>query len=89
MVPRTIGGAVGKRLPFFVVFAGVAAFAAVETRPPPRQFCFFFFFFFTSEIPVLQLMGALYMGNKVVFKTDSKVRTRECCAHGTDQSPST
>ena len=45
MVPRTIGGAVGKRLPFFVVFAGVAAFAAVETRPPPRQFCFFFFFF--------------------------------------------
>lgn len=27
-----------------------------------------------AEIPVLQLMGALYMGNKVVFKTDSKVR---------------
>lgn len=26
-----------------------------------------------TEIPVLQLMGALYMGNKVVFKTDSKV----------------
>ncbi|CBJ33088.1 Aldehyde Dehydrogenase [Ectocarpus siliculosus] len=25
------------------------------------------------EIPVLQLMGALYMGNKVIFKTDSKV----------------
>ncbi|CAN0542325.1 unnamed protein product, partial [Scytosiphon promiscuus] len=26
--------------------------------------------FFSTEIPVLQLMGALYMGNKVVFKTD-------------------
>ncbi|CAN0278158.1 unnamed protein product, partial [Laminaria digitata] len=30
-------------------------------------------FNFPLEIPVLQLMGALYMGNKVVFKTDSKV----------------
>ncbi|CAN0159314.1 unnamed protein product [Ectocarpus fasciculatus] len=30
-------------------------------------------FNFPLEIPVLQLMGALYMGNKVIFKTDSKV----------------
>lgn len=30
-------------------------------------------FNFPLEIPVLQLMGALYMGNKVVLKVDSKV----------------
>lgn len=30
-------------------------------------------FNFPLEIPMLQVMGALYMGNKVVFKTDSKV----------------
>lgn len=30
-------------------------------------------FNFPLEIPVLQLMGALYMGNKVVMKSDSKV----------------
>ncbi|CAM9996331.1 unnamed protein product, partial [Hapterophycus canaliculatus] len=30
-------------------------------------------FNYPLEIPVLQLMGALYMGNKVIFKTDSKV----------------
>lgn len=29
--------------------------------------------FCLAEIPVLQVMGALYMGNKVLFKTDSKV----------------
>ncbi|CAM9843610.1 unnamed protein product [Pylaiella littoralis] len=33
-------------------------------------------FNFPFEIPVLQLMGALYMGNKVIFKTDSKARCR-------------
>lgn len=26
-----------------------------------------------QEIPLLQLMGALYMGNKVTFKGDSRV----------------
>ena len=30
-------------------------------------------FNFPMEIPLLQIMGALYMGNKVVFKGDSKV----------------
>lgn len=30
-------------------------------------------FNFPLEIPVLQLMGALYMGNKPVLKVDSKV----------------
>ncbi|CAM9559491.1 unnamed protein product [Ascophyllum nodosum] len=30
-------------------------------------------FNFPLEIPMLQMMGALYMGNKVIFKTDSKV----------------
>ena len=30
-------------------------------------------FNFPLEIPVLQLMGALYMGNKPVVKADSKV----------------
>lgn len=30
-------------------------------------------FNFPLEIPLLQLMGALYMGNKVLLKTDSKV----------------
>lgn len=30
-------------------------------------------FNFPFEIPVLQLMGALYMGNKPVLKVDSKV----------------
>jgi 1-pyrroline-5-carboxylate dehydrogenase len=30
-------------------------------------------FNFPFEIPVLQLMGALYMGNKVLLKVDSKV----------------
>ncbi|CAM9514361.1 unnamed protein product [Discosporangium mesarthrocarpum] len=30
-------------------------------------------FNFPLEIPLLQIMGALYMGNKVLFKTDSKV----------------
>lgn len=32
-------------------------------------------FNFPLEIPVLQLMGALYMGNKPVLKVDSKVGT--------------
>lgn len=31
-------------------------------------------FNFPLEIPVLQLMGALYMGNKPILKVDSKVR---------------
>lgn len=30
-------------------------------------------FNFPLEIPLLQLMGALYMGNKPVLKVDSKV----------------
>ena len=30
-------------------------------------------FNFPMEIPILQIMGALYMGNRVVFKGDSKV----------------
>jgi hypothetical protein len=30
-------------------------------------------FNFPLEIPILQIMGALYMGNKVVFKGDSRV----------------
>ena len=30
-------------------------------------------FNFPIEIPILQLMGALYMGNKVLLKVDSKV----------------
>lgn len=30
-------------------------------------------FNFPLEIPILQIMGALYMGNKVVFKGDPKV----------------
>ncbi|CAN4100435.1 unnamed protein product [Withania somnifera] len=32
-------------------------------------------FNFPLEIPLLQLMGALYMGNKPVLKVDSKVRS--------------
>ncbi|ONK54739.1 uncharacterized protein A4U43_UnF12120, partial [Asparagus officinalis] len=32
-------------------------------------------FNFPLEIPLLQLMGALYMGNKPVLKVDSKVNT--------------
>lgn len=32
-------------------------------------------FNFPLEIPVLQMMGALYMGNKPIVKVDSKV----CC----------
>jgi acyl-CoA reductase-like NAD-dependent aldehyde dehydrogenase len=46
-------------------------------------------FNFPLEIPALQLMGALYMGNKPVLKVDSKVsrrcpaplprRPRPCC----------
>lgn len=31
-------------------------------------------FNFPLEIPALQLMGALYMGNKPLLKVDSKVR---------------
>lgn len=31
-------------------------------------------FNFPLEIPVLQLMGALYMGNKPLLKVDSKVK---------------
>ena len=31
-------------------------------------------FNFPLEIPLLQLMGALYMGNKPTLKVDSKVR---------------
>lgn len=30
-------------------------------------------FNFPLEIPLLQLMGALYMGNKPILKVDSKV----------------
>lgn len=33
-------------------------------------------FNFPLEIPVLQLMGALYMGNKPVLKVDSKVSSK-------------
>jgi hypothetical protein len=33
-------------------------------------------FNFPLEIPALQLMGALYMGNKPVLKVDSKVSRR-------------
>lgn len=37
-------------------------------------------FNFPLEIPVLQLMGALYMGNKPLLKVDSKVC--ECIPYG-------
>lgn len=35
-------------------------------------------FNFPLEIPVLQLMGALYMGNKPILKVDSKVCSQKC-----------
>lgn len=35
-------------------------------------------FNFPLEIPVLQLMGALYMGNKPILKVDSKVYSHKC-----------
>lgn len=37
-------------------------------------------FNFPLEIPVLQLMGALYMGNKPTLKVDSKVG--QCLPYG-------
>lgn len=60
----------GVTLFFLRFFPGPLEFLLLSRhqRRPPNPLA-------TSEIPVLQLMGALYMGNKVIFKTDSKVMT--------------
>lgn len=39
-------------------------------------------FNFPMEIPALQLMGALYMGNKPLLHVDQRVRVLHPCMHG-------